>query len=56
MLSIMNLHMNAKDPVPQLVLDGAIKKAAANGWLEEEELPGSLKQASRHRRRREDLE
>ena len=48
-----NLRVNAEGPVSQLVLDLSIKMLVANGWVEEAELPGSCRQASRSRRRKE---
>lgn len=37
-----NLHVNAKGPVPQLVLDGSIKIPVASGWVEGVGLPSFL--------------
>jgi hypothetical protein len=42
--------MNADGPVPQLVLDQAIKMLTANCWVEEAEFPGFHRQTSRCRR------
>jgi hypothetical protein len=42
---ITSLHVNAEDPVLQLVLDQSIKMLAANRWLDESGLLGSHKQA-----------
>jgi hypothetical protein len=42
LMLIGDLHVNLEGPVPQLVLDRSVKMLAANGWVEEAELPVSL--------------